>query len=116
MKCTKCGQDSDVEVYGEYPCPVCGIVTLHGEKRSTDHWTFPCCKDKLLPAPLDGVAMATCPCGLSYDPRVITAYNEMVDIITDWRDVINGKAVIRAEEGQEYFIANLLGRGLRYTK
>jgi hypothetical protein len=116
MKCTKCGMDSEAEVYGEYPCPVCGMPTLHGDKRNTDDWTFPCCKDQLLPESLYGVAMATCPCGLSYDPKVIIAYNEMVKIITDWRDVVNGKALIRAEVGQEHFIAELCRRGLKYAR
>jgi hypothetical protein len=81
-----------------------------------ENWTFPCCKDAVLPAPLDGVAAATCPCGLSYDPKVIIAYNEMVDIITDWRDAVNGKVCMMAESGEDVFLVDLIRRSIKYAR
>ena len=75
---------------------------------------FPCCGEKL-PAPLGGVELATCACGQSFLPKVITDYNEMMEIIAGWRDVTNGKARIIAEPGEEKFIADLMRRGLVFT-
>ena len=30
-KCKKCGQNFNIDITGEYPCPDCGIPTLHDE-------------------------------------------------------------------------------------
>lgn len=81
-----------------------------------DSWTFPCCKDVVLPASLDGVAMATCPCGLSYVPKVIIEYNEMVDIITDWRNAVNDKVHMIAITGEEKFLVDLIERSIKYAR
>jgi len=43
---------------------------LEKETNMEHSMIFPCCK-KELPAPLDGVELATCPCGQSYKPSVI---------------------------------------------
>ena len=75
---------------------------------------FPCCK-KNIPAPLDSVAIAICSCGMEYLPRVIIDYNEMISIITGWRDVVNGKAHIICNKGENHFVADLVGRGLKFT-
>ena len=75
---------------------------------------YPCC-NKELPAPLDGVALVTCPCGQTYLPQVIVDYNEMVEILKGWRDVVNGKALIKAEPGEGPFISDLCRRGLKFT-
>ena len=72
---------------------------------------FPCCK-KELPAPLEGVALATCACGQSFLPSVITEYNEMLDVLIGWRDVVNGKAYIKVEPGEEKFVGDLVRKGL----
>lgn len=72
---------------------------------------YPCCK-KDLSAPLDGPALVTCPCGQAYLPEVISTYNEMIDIIIGWRDVLNGKAQVKAEPGEGPFIADLMRRGI----
>lgn len=75
---------------------------------------FPCCKQEL-PVPLGGVEKVTClRCNQSYLPSIIIDYNEMVDVITDWRDVTNGKAQIIAEPGEASFIAELMRRGLKF--
>lgn len=76
---------------------------------------FPCCKIDL-PAPLDGVALATCVCGLSYLPNTIIEWNDMRSIITGWRDVISKeKAQIICVKGEELFIAELIRQGLKYV-
>jgi hypothetical protein len=76
---------------------------------------FPCCKTEL-PEALGGVEEVICSCGQVYNsPQIIIEYNEMREIITDWRDVLNGKALVKAEPGQEHFIADLMRRGLKYT-
>ena len=75
---------------------------------------FPCCK-KELPAPLDLMPEKIwCPCGQSYLPSVVIEFNEMIDIIKDWGRVVSGKALIKAEPGEEKFIANLIRRGLKH--
>ncbi len=48
---------------------------------------WPCCKTEL-PAPLEGVAKATCPCGQSYIPEVIVQYNRMLAVINGWEAMI----------------------------
>ena len=73
---------------------------------------FPCCKVEL-PASLDGVEVATCACGQLFLPSVIIEYNEMRDIIRGWRDVVNGKALIKCEPGEEHFVADLVRRGIQ---
>lgn len=30
-KCKKCGQNFNIDITGEYPCPDCGIPTIHDE-------------------------------------------------------------------------------------
>ena len=75
---------------------------------------YPCCK-KELPAPLDGVASVTCPCGQTYLPKVILDYNEMIAILKGWRAVVTGKAFIKAEPGEGPFVADLCRRGSRFT-
>lgn len=87
----------------------CGVIPRKEEM------VFPCCKEKL-PASLDKVELATCSCGQSFSPKVIIDYNEMVYIITGWRDVINGKARLKAETSEDAkFISNLMLRGLKFT-
>lgn len=75
---------------------------------------FPCCKTELS-ASLEGVSFVTCKCGQSFTPNVIIEYNEMMTIITDWRDVVNGKAHIVAEPGEGKFVADLVLRGLKFA-
>lgn len=40
----------------------------------------------------------------------------MLSIIIDWRSVTNEKAVIKCEEGEEHFVANLMRRGGRIIR
>lgn len=76
---------------------------------------FPCCKT-LIPAPLDGVELATCKCGKTYTPEILKEYSEMQEIIIDWNSIIaQGKAFIKAEKGQEHFISDLIRRGMKYS-
>jgi len=83
--------------------------------REENKMIYPCCK-KELPAPLNGTAAVTCPCGQKYLPDVIIDYNEMVEILKGWRDAVNGKASIKAEPGEGLFIADLCQRGLKFCK
>ena len=76
-------------------------------------WTdmiFPCCKISI-PAPLDGVAEIQCRCGAQFPPKVIKDYNELVDQIKGWRDIVNGKALIKPEPGETSFVTDLMRRG-----
>lgn len=73
---------------------------------------FPCCKTEL-PAPLDGVERVICTCSLVYTPQTIRDWNDMYEIIKSWRDVVNGKAQIICEKGEEKFIANLIRKGIK---
>ena len=78
----------------------------------------PCCK-KLLPASVESMERVICSCGESYSPQVIYEYNkmlsehnEMLSILRGWRDVVNGKALIKCADGEGPFVADLCRRGI----
>lgn len=78
-------------------------------------WTemrLPCCK-RPLPARLDCVEKVTCVCGQEYLPKVIEEYNELMDLIIGWRSIINSKALIKCEEGEGEFVADIMRRGIK---
>ena len=113
-ECFNCEKEFDEVENGM--CSYCHSDNFIDKGTGLNNWkdmVFPCCK-KNLPASLDGVAIATCSCGMQYLPKVIADYNEMLNIIIGWRSVVNDKAQIICKEGEGTFVANLIRRGVRF--
>jgi len=130
MSINRKGEKIMEEKKKELDCQFCGKIFPINEMYSVDacssecqekleawrNWVFPCCK-KPLPAHLGGVELATCSCGQSFLPSILIEYNEMRDIITDWRDIVaNGKAQIIAKPGEEKFIASVIRNGNKFAR